>query len=103
MVRFLSSLLTQTNPTTSSVSLSTSIPATPIAPRPVGRTFSSGKRIALPDLTAIIISLLPSVKRAANNSSPSLMVIAFTPLTLGRLNSSKQVFLMMPRLVHKTI
>ena len=101
MVRSLSSLCTQTKPTTSSFSLSTSIPATPIAPRPVGRTFSSGKRMALPDLTAIITSLLPSVNRAANNSSPSLMVMAFTPETLGRLNSSKQVFLMIPFLVHK--
>ena len=103
MVLSLSSLLTHTRPTTSSPSSSTSIPATPIAPLPVGLTFSSGKRMALPDFTAIITSLLPSVNLAANNSSPSLMVIAFTPLTLGRLNSSKHVFLMIPFLVHKTI
>ena len=59
--------------------------------------------MALPDLTAIIISQLPSVNLAANNSSPSLIVIAFTPLTLGREKSSNAVFLIIPLRVHNTI
>src|SRR5436190_7522746 len=98
-----SSEFTQIIPTTSSPGSSASIPATPIAPRPVGLTLSSLKRIARPLFTAIIISLLPSVSFASSNSSPSLIVIAFTPVCLGRLKSSSAVFLMIPFLVHKTI
>ena len=99
IVRVASSLFTQIIPTTSSFSSSTSIPVTPMAPRPVARTFTSSKRIARPDFKANIISEAPSVMRASSNSSPSLMVIAFTPLALGLLKSSRDVFLMIPFLV----
>ncbi len=54
-----------------------------MAPRPVGLTFDSGNLIALPDLTAIIISELPSVNFASSNSSPGLIVIALTPVSHG--------------------
>ncbi len=98
-----SPLFTQIMPITSSVWSSTSMPPTPIAPRPVGRTVVSGKRIARPLLRAIIISQLPSVIFAASSSSPSIMVMAFTPVALGRLNSSSTVFLITPFLVQRTI
>ena len=49
---------TQIIPTTSSSLSSTSIPATPMAPRPVALTFSSEKRMALPLFTAIMISAI---------------------------------------------
>src|SRR5690606_836744 len=67
VVFFSSFLLTQIMPITSSCSSSTSIPITPMAPLPVARTFSSEKRIALPLLTAIITSQLPSVSLASSN------------------------------------
>jgi hypothetical protein len=55
MVLFLSSLFTHNNSHYFIVKSSTSIPLTPMAPLPVGRTLASGKRIARPDLTAIMI------------------------------------------------
>ncbi len=102
-VRLGSSLCIQIMPTTSSFSSSTSIPPTPMAPLPVARTLFSGKRMALPLFTASIISWFPSVNFAIINSSPSTMVIAFTPFARGRLKSSRDVFLIIPFLVHKTI
>ncbi len=98
-----SSGFTHIIPTTASFSSSTSMPATPMAPRPVGLTLVSLKRMARPLFTAIMISHLPSVIFASRSSSPSLIVIAFTPVCLGLLKSSSSVFLMIPFLVHKTI
>ena len=79
-------------PITSSFLSSTSMPETPMAPRPVALTLLSGKRIALPLFIAIIISHSPSVSMASNNSSPSKMVIAFTPVARGRLKSPSSSF-----------
>ena len=94
---------TQIIPTTSSPASSASIPATPIAPRPVALTFSSENRIALPVFTAIMISLCPSVIFASSNSSPSTILMAFTPVCLGRLKSCNSVFLIIPFFVQRTI
>ncbi len=79
------------------------MPATPMAPLPVGRTFTSSNRIARPLFTAIRISELPSVSRASSSWSPSTIVMALTPVCRGRLNSSSEVFLIIPCVVHNTI
>ena len=69
----------------------------------MARTLLSEKRMARPDFTAIMISDSPSVRRASNNSSPSTMVMAFTPVVRGRLKSSSSVFLIIPFRVQSTI
>src|SRR5205085_4804179 len=55
------------------------LPISPIPPRAVGLTLASGKRIARPLLTAIMISQLPSVSFASSNWSPSLILMALIP------------------------
>ena len=84
---------TVTIPITSSVSSFKVIPRTPEAVLPIGRVLVSSKRTSFPDLTAKIIWLSPFVNRAPNNSSPSLIVMAATPLTLGLEYLSNDVFL----------
>ncbi|MNQ64125.1 hypothetical protein D3C85_785340 [compost metagenome] len=71
-------------PTTSSWSCASLTPRTPVAVLPIGRTVDSLKRMALPERKAITTSLLPLVKQASNNTSPSLMLMALIPLTRGR-------------------
>ena len=83
-------------PTTSSFESSTSMPRTPIAPRPVNLTLDSGNRIARPERKAIIISCLPLVNLTSKSSSPSLIVMAIIPFVRGRLKSSNKVFLIIP-------
>jgi hypothetical protein len=79
-------------PITSSESSFSVIPRTPEAVLPIGRVLVSSKRTNFPDLTARIIWLSPLVNLASNNSSPSLIVIAATPLTLGLEYFSRDVF-----------
>src|SRR5690606_10304921 len=59
------------------------IPRTPVAVRPIGRTLDSLKRIALPERKASTISLVPLVKQASINWSPSLIFIALIPFARG--------------------
>ena len=93
---------TQIMPTTSSPLSSTSIPATPIAPLPVALTLvsenGSPSRFLHPSY-----SQLPSVIFASSNSSPSLMVIAITPVRRGRWTPAASVFLIIPFFVQSTM
>jgi hypothetical protein len=75
-------IFVNSNHATSSESSFNVIPR-PEAVLPIGRVLVSSKRTNFPDLTARIIWLSPLVNLASNNSSPSLIVIAATPLTLG--------------------
>ena len=75
--------MTQIIPTTLSLSFDNVIPLTPEAPLPIALTLDSWNRIALPEFAAIITSLLPSVNRASNKLSPSLIPIALIPFCLG--------------------
>jgi hypothetical protein len=63
---------------------STSIPLTPAAARPIGRTSASLNRIAMPWRVASSTSRWPSVCRTAMTSSPASSVIARIPPRWGR-------------------
>src|SRR5690606_22254048 len=95
-----SGLSTLIMPTTSSLACANVIPRTPVAVRPIGRTLDSLKRIALPERKAITISLVPLVKQASINWSPSLIFIALIPFARRLAYGSSDVFLLVPRLVH---
>ncbi len=63
----------------------------------MARTFSSGKRIAIPWRVANTISNVPSVTPAPiSASSLSEISIAFTPALRGLANASSVVFLIIP-------
>ena len=104
IVRLLSSRLTQTSPTTSSFHHPLQCPVTPCPPRPVLRTVSSGKRMARPLFTAIgNLAMLPSVIRQPATGRLRGWWMALMPVCLGRLKSSRSVFLIIPFLVQSTI
>ncbi len=75
------------------------MPLTPAAPRPIGRTSSSLKRIALPWLATSMISRLPSVIATLTSRSSLRRSMAMMPLDLGRENRFSAVFLTVPPLV----
>ena len=74
-------------------------PRTPAASRPIGRTSSSRKRIALPAVVNSSMSLVPSVIATPTSLSPGSSATAMMPLARGRENSASEVFLTVPRLV----
>src|SRR5882724_3778373 len=65
---------------------SSSMPFTPPAPRPIGRTSSSEKRMIMPSLVAIMTSRWPSVRRAVITRSSSSRPIAWIPPARVRLD-----------------
>src|SRR5262245_8578059 len=77
-------------------SASTSMPLTPAAARPIGRTSSSLKRMARPCRVPRRTSRWPSVRRTAMTSSPSSRVIARIPPRCGREYAASSVFFTRP-------
>src|ERR1035438_8243960 len=77
------------------------MPRTPWAWRPIGRTFSSSKRIALPSCVARKTIWLPSVQLAATSSSSFSMAMALMPIDRTLLKSFNGVFLTVPLRVAK--
>ena len=72
------------------------MPRTPRAVRPIGRTFSSRKRIAQPLRVPSRMSDAPSVMRTLTRSSSSAMVSAMMPELRMLANASSDVFLIWP-------
>src|SRR5437667_2296708 len=79
--------------------LSSSIPFTPVAVRPMSRTSFSWNRMLMPWCVARTISLRPSVTCTSISSSPFSMLIARMPTERGLPNSDSRVFFTTPCLV----
>ena len=88
-------------PTTWSSS-ATSIVLTPTVPRPMGRTWSSEKRMDWPCFVATRNSRCPSVSTAARRWSPSSTFTPMMPFWRKFSYSVTSVFLIWPRLVSVT-
>ena len=86
-------------PTTSSP-LDREMPRTPLAGRPMGRASFSSKRMDLPCLVAIIMSLLPNVICTLISTSPSSKPMAIMPVLRMLANSFKSTRLTLPKRVH---
>ena len=86
---------TTTMPTTTSFFFSLS-PRTPAETRPSVRASRSLKRIAIPSRLARMISSSPEVIWTSMSSSPSRMLIAFSPTERTFPYAESSVFLMTP-------
>ena len=89
-------------PTTSSVPWRSFMPRTPRAVRPIGRTFSSRKRIAQPSLVPSSTSDAPSVMRTPTRSSLSAIDSAMMPELRMLAKRLSDVFLIWPARVAMT-
>src|SRR5438067_2266554 len=76
--------------------LSSSIPFTPVAVRPMSRTSFSWKRMLIPWRVASTMSLRPSVTCTSISSSPFSMLMARIPTERGLPNSESRVFFTTP-------
>jgi len=72
------------------------MPRTPAAVRPIGRTSSSRKRIALPPDVQSMTSRVPSVIATPTSLSPGSRPTAMMPADRGRENAESGVFLTVP-------
>ena len=81
--------------------LSSIIPRTPWALRPIGRTSFSSKRTAFPPELNSITSCLPSVSATPISTSPSSRSTAMIPEGRGREYSESDVFFTTPSWVAK--
>ncbi len=72
------------------------MPRTPEALRPIGRTSSSAKRMALPSVVHSMTSRKPSVSDTPTSLSPSSRSTAMMPAVRGRENAASDVFLTVP-------
>src|SRR6266516_838073 len=99
-VRSVEARRTTTIPITSSF-LSSSIPFTPVAVRPMARTSFSWNRMLMPCRVARTMSFEPSVTCTSISSSPFSMLIARMPAERGLSNSESAVFFTTPCLVAK--
>src|SRR2546426_2042765 len=79
--------------------LSSSIPFTPVAVRPMSRTSFSWKRMLMPWCVASTMSFRPSVTCTSISSSPFSILMARMPTERGVPNSESTVFLTTPCLV----
>src|SRR5438094_219361 len=79
--------------------LSSSIPFTPVAVRPISRTSFSWNRMLMPCRVASTMSLRPSVTCTSISSSPFSMLMARMPTERGLPNSESRVFFTTPFLV----
>src|SRR5579859_851019 len=82
--------------------LSSSMPFTPVAARPMSRTSCSWNRMLMPWPVASTTSFRPSVTCTSISSSPLSMLMARIPAVRGFPNSESTVFLTMPFLVAKS-
>ena len=77
------------------------MPRTPAVARPIGRTSSSEKRIVMPWRDTMNTSSVPVVWITRTSSSPSLRLIAMSPLRSDESYSDIRVFFTMPLRVAK--
>src|SRR5690348_148763 len=81
--------------------LSSSIPFTPVAARPMSRTSCSWNRMLIPCRVAMTMSFRPSVTCTSISSSPFSMLMALMPVERGFPKAESTVFFTTPSLVAK--